>query len=298
MGSVTPPHLQKFPATAPADEIYAAFKQDGCVIIEGFVPPDQMARFSQEIQPAMEKIQVQVTDDGNSNDRVKRFSKLVTTSTTFRHQILENDLMHELLQRVFSKPGEGMGYHFNDTMVIEVQPGAPAQRLHRDQELYPWWNSMGPDAPECLVNFFCAVTPFTAENGATRLVPGSNRWPELTLINAADCPQYGQIESAPAIMQPGDCYMMSGKVIHGAGHNATLTDQRRALAFSTIRRELRPVQAFPLWIPMKIAKDLSPRTQAMFGFRSSTQHCDVDTVHFWGNDGKDIGEHLGLMSSA
>jgi ectoine hydroxylase-related dioxygenase (phytanoyl-CoA dioxygenase family) len=298
MAPITCPKIQKFHASVGADTIFKAFEEDGCVIIEGFIPSDQVKRFNQEIQPSMDKIQVAATNDGNSNDRVKRFSKLVTTSPTFRHEILENDLMHQMCERIFSKRGEGRGYHFNDTMVIEVQPGAPGQRLHRDQELFPWWNSMGPDAPDCLVNFFCAVSPFTAENGATRLVPGSNRWPKLTLINATDCEHYGNIQTVPAVMNPGDCYLMSGKVIHGAGHNSTLTDQRRALAFSIIRRELRPVQAFPLWVPMDITTQLTERSQAMFGFRSSVQQCDVDTVHFWGNDGKDIGEHLGLIPSA
>nr|5YBT_A Chain A, PrhA [Penicillium brasilianum]5YBT_B Chain B, PrhA [Penicillium brasilianum] len=297
-GSHMPPRLQRFPATASADEIFAAFQEDGCVVIEGFISPEQVARFSQEVDPAMEKIPVEVTNNGNSNDRTKRFSKCVIASPTFRNEIIESDLMHELCDRVFSKPGEGMGYHFNDNMVIEVQPGAPAQRLHRDQELYPWWNSMGPAGPECLINFFCAVTPFTEENGATRLVPGSHLWPEFTQINERDCPQFGKIETVPAIMQPGDCYLMSGKVIHGAGHNATTTDRRRALALSIIRRELRPVQAFSLSVPMKLAREMSERSQTMFGFRSSVQHCDVDMVHFWGNDGKDIAHHLGLISSA
>ncbi|RAO73276.1 uncharacterized protein BHQ10_009288 [Talaromyces amestolkiae] len=297
MAPITCPKMQRFPASAGADAIFKAFEEDGCVVIEGFIPKDQVKRFNQEIQPSMDKIQVEATGNGNSNDRVKRFSECVTTSPTFRHELLENDLMHQMCERIFSKDGEGIGYHFNDTMVIEVQPGAPAQRLHRDQELFSWWNSMGPDAPDCVVNFFCALTPFSEENGATRLVPGSNRWPKFTMINEKDCEGYENIQTVPAIMEPGDCYLMSGKVIHGAGHNSTLTDQRRALAFAVIRRELRPLQAFPLWVPMEITTQLTARSQAMFGFRSSLQHTDVDSIHFWGKDGKDVGEYLGLIKA-
>ncbi|KAL5332213.1 hypothetical protein BJX70DRAFT_384818 [Aspergillus crustosus] len=291
-------HVQKFPASADLDAIIKAFREDGCVIIKGLLSQDQVRRFNEEIQPSMDEIPTLVTEDGSSNDRVKRFSKAVTTSPTFRHEILEIDLLHQLCNRIYSQKGEGMGYHFNDTQVIEIQPGGPAQHLHRDNELFPWWNSMGPSAPDAVMNYFCALSPFTAENGATRIVLGSHRWPKFTLISPEHCEEYDTIETIPALMDPGDCYLMTGKLVHGGGHNSTSTEQRRALALSIIRRELRPVQAFPMWVPLDVARQLSPRSQVMFGFRSSTQIRDVDSVHFWGNNGQDVAEHLGLNVAA
>ncbi|KAF7181302.1 hypothetical protein CNMCM7691_000520 [Aspergillus felis] len=215
--------IREFPATPDADAILKAFQEDGCVIIKGLIPRDQVKRLNNEIEPEMRKIPVAATHDSAEN--VKIFSRLMTTSPTFPHEEVE------LCERTFGQHGQGMGYHFNDTIVIELHPGAAAQ------------------PPEAVINFFFALTPFTEEN------------------------------------------------VHAGGHNSTATEQRRGLALAVIRSELHPLQAFTLSIPPDLAKEMSKRTQAMFGFRSSAQKVDTDTIYWWGDSGRDIAERLGLKAS-
>ncbi|KAL2826221.1 hypothetical protein BDW59DRAFT_161060 [Aspergillus cavernicola] len=294
MGSAIEPRIQRFHHSAGVDEIFKALEEDGFVIIKGFIPEDQVKRFNEEIQPALDKVPPAVTENGIP--WVKRCSKVVTSSPTFRDEIMDNNLLYQLCDRVFSKESGAPGYHFNDSVALDLLPGAPAQRLHRDQELFSFWNSMGPNAPDCFLNIMCAITPFTAGNGATVIVPGSHRWPKFTFIGENDHKEDPRIQTMLALMDPGDCYVMRGNLVHGAGANCTTSDQRRALSFSIIRSDLRSMQAFPLWVPVETARQMTRRAQAMFGFRSSTQQCLMDTVQFWSNEGKDIGEHLGLPS--
>src|SRR3546814_15209989 len=57
------------------------------------------------------------------------------------------------------------------TQAIEIHPGALAQYPHRDQDMW-----QGPKGEvEYLLNVIWPLSPFTAENGATRLWPHSHR---------------------------------------------------------------------------------------------------------------------------
>src|SRR5262249_10888487 len=63
-------------------------------------------------------------------------------------------------------------YTLSGSDCFEVGPGSDYQPLHRDDWLYP----IGHPHPEYIFNVMCAISDFTKENGATRVVPGSHRW--------------------------------------------------------------------------------------------------------------------------
>ena len=76
------------------------------------------------------------------------------------------------------------------TQLISIEPGETAQKLHRDQMAFDFF----PFPPEYHVqcNTMWALTDFTAENGATHIVPGSSgvsdarpRHPRVSGRNAA-----------------------------------------------------------------------------------------------------------------
>ena len=64
-------------------------------------------------------------------------------------------------------------YQFSAPVGICIGPGEAAQVLHRDDAIYPLPWPHG----EVVVNTMWAFDDFTVENGATRVVPGSHRWP-------------------------------------------------------------------------------------------------------------------------
>lgn len=75
---------------------------------------------------------------------------------------------------------ESGAYWLNTAQVIDIGPGNKAQPLHRDLENNYPFVTMGPSGPEAANNFLIALTDFTEENGATRVIPGSHLWPDFT----------------------------------------------------------------------------------------------------------------------
>ena len=58
--------------------------------------------------------------------------------------------------------------------MLDRGPGAEAQLLHRDEMV---WVHVPRPHPELQLASVIALEDFRAENGATRVVPGSHRWP-------------------------------------------------------------------------------------------------------------------------
>jgi len=297
--------MQYLPTSAGADAIFDAYRRDGIVIIEDFLSTDQVERFTQEIEPALEELTVGV--NGNipdeatvmlelSGEKTKRLGQLVTRSAVFRHELLENDLMHELLEKVFvEEPMDG--YWLNASEIIEITPGSKAQPIHRDQELYPVWDRAGAHMPEAICNFLSALTPFSALNGATQVAPGTHLKVSGDHLLDANFKGRADLQTIPAIMGPGDCIFFSGKILHGGGANQTADENRRGLAISFIRRILTPEVAHSLTIPHEIANSMAYRGQAMLGFRSQWPVTKGMPNFYWAHQGSDIGDYIGLAKN-
>lgn len=296
--------MERIRASAGPEAIFDLFKRDGIVVIEGFLSADQIQRFSSEVEPALEELKAVVPGgDGDntmselSGEKTKRLGQLVTRSAVFRHELLEHELMHSLLERVFVE-GPADGYWMNASELIEIAPGSRAQPIHRDQELYPAWDRVGPALPEAICNFISALTPFTAINGATQAAPGTHRDSYSGHILEKNFKGRQGLKTIPATMNPGDCIFFSGKILHGGGANHTTDEFRRGLAMSFIRRMLAPEQAHPLSIPRELADTMAYRGQAMVGFRSQWPVNKELPPFYWSYQGVDIGNHVGLAEKS
>lgn len=108
-----------------------------------------------------------------------------------------------------------------------LRPGAAAQELHADvRRDSPGWP---------LVGFILMIDEFRSDNGATRFVPGSHRWPGLPEHGLADVyddhPQQ-MLACGPA----GSLVVFNGSTWHG--HTANRSDQpRRSLQGAFIPRD-------------------------------------------------------------
>ncbi|KAI9897451.1 hypothetical protein N3K66_007307 [Trichothecium roseum] len=282
------PEIPQIPAPAGPSPILTALSASGAVIIKNLLTPTQVALLNQDIQPAMDALQPgsrhpppspsSTTTAAAAADpsflqafhgpRTKRLTGLVPLSPTFRHQVLELPLLHALCERLYL--ADAGGYWLNTAQAIDVGPGSPAQPLHRDQWQFPVFTACGPGAPHASVNFIVALTRFTADNGATRVVPGSHRWPDMS---DNGCPGRGGdgddvAAAVPAEMEPGDAVFITGKVVHGGGANVTGDEVRRGLAVVFQCSYLTPEEAHPFLINAEVARSMTPRGQRMIGFRS------------------------------
>ncbi|MFF9012398.1 phytanoyl-CoA dioxygenase family protein [Streptomyces sp. NPDC014870] len=271
----------------PAEEILKIVTRDGGVIIQGFLTQEQIARFNAEIEQPLRALAPGSTHEDEivaafHGSNTKRLTNLVTHSATFRSEVIDHPLVHEISDLVFLQ--ESGTYWMTTAQVIEIGPGNKAQMLHRDLENWFPFIGMGPGGPEVTINFLVALTDFTEENGATRVIPGSNHWSDFEDRGTPE-------QTIPAVMNAGDVLLISGKTAHGGGANRTGDEYRRGLAFTFNAGFLTGEEAYPFLVDRELAKTLSPRVQRMLGFRSQYP---TGSPGLWQVDYADLGDHLGL----
>src|SRR5436309_2919869 len=126
--------------------------------------------------------------------------------------------------------GHATSFQLHLTQVIAIGPGEPAQPIHRDQWAFDFFPF--PSGYEVQCNTIWAMTDFTEENGATRLVPGSHKFEDRLELSPE--------QTVPAEMPAGSVLFYTGKLYHGAGanrSNTTRTGINITYAVSWVRQE-------------------------------------------------------------
>ena len=246
-----------------------ALERDGAVIVEGLLSPDVIARVNDEVEPAV----AEADPDGPMfNDIAKQFHGAFTKqvpgvpgiSTTFAVEVMCHPLLLALADAVLNP--SCARFQLNLGQILERGPGSEDQWLHRDEGV---WVDVPKPSPELQLAAVIALVDFTRENGATRLVPGSHRWPDRAATMAEQIsPTLEQI--AYAEMPVGSAVIYTGGVIHGGGAN-TSDVPRRAVHLSYCLGWLRTEENNYLSIPPVVAAQLPRQAQEVIGY--SVQDC-------------------------
>jgi len=146
-------------------------------------------------------------------------------------------------------------YQLNVAHILDRGPGGQAQILHRDELV---WVHMPRPHPELQVASMVALVDFTADNGATLIVPGSHRW------DYGRQPTPGEIIAAE--MPAGSAVIYLGSTIHAGGANTTQGDWRRGLHLSYVLGWLRTEENHYLATPPDKAFALPEVTQELLGY--------------------------------
>jgi len=149
---------------------------------------------------------------------------------------------------------------------VAIGPGEPAQAIHADDVLYRLPRPHG----DVFCNVMIALSDFTAENGATRIVPGSNRWPDDPEIRIM---RDGEVDdrypSIAAEMPRGSVCFFLGTTYHGGGANSTDT-ARTGITMAYCAGWLRPQENFTVAVRQELAATFPPDLRAVMGW--STAH--------------------------
>lgn len=166
---------------------------------------------------------------------------------------------------------------------VAIGPGESAQAIHADDTLY----RLDRPHPTIYCNVMFALTDFTEANGATRLVPGSNHWPDnpdVTIL--ADGEEDGRFETIAAEMPKGSVCFILGETYHGGGANTT-DEARHGITMAYCAGWVRAQENLLAAVPQERAATFDPELQALIGWRPSTGpgrlgHIYTDDAHLSG----------------
>jgi hypothetical protein len=234
---------------AKQDDLLAILDRDAAVILENALQASQVDSILDEMAPHIKG--TKPFDDDFVGRATTRTGGLVARSKTAREAILHPAVL-ETAKGFLTRYSQNI--QLNLTQIMRLLPGETAQGLHRDR--YIWSRSL-PREIEPQFNSMWALTDFTDENGATRVIPGSQDWDwdrEPT-----------QSESIPAEMSRGSVLLYTGSVLHGGGANQS-REPRIGMNLTYLLGWLRQEENQYLSCPPSIARDLEPELQDLIGY--------------------------------
>lgn len=182
--------------------------------------------------------------------RTKRFGSLLRRSSRAQDIVMEPTIL-ALAQAVLGSSCDRI--QLNVAQAIAIHPGELEQFPHCDQDM--WAGVKG--AHEYLLNVIWPLDPFTHENGATRIYPGTHLKPPTDF---SELP-----EPVVAECEPGSAICFLGSTLHGAGPNRS-SHIRRAVVVGFSLGWLKPYENLWLAYPPRVARTFSPELAALVGY--------------------------------
>ena len=189
--------------------------------------------------------------DDFTGRQTQRIGGLIGRSETVR-DLIQNELVLGAVKTALS---HARSFQVHLTQVIAIDPGQPAQPIHRDQWAYDFFPF--PKGYEAQTNTIWAMTDFTEENGATRAIPGSHLFDDKMRFEPAD--------TEPAAMEAGSVFFYSGALYHGGGANRS-DATRYGLNLTYNLSWLRQEENQYLSVPHDIARELPEKLLRLMGY--------------------------------
>jgi len=136
-----------------------------------------------------------------------------------------------------------------------IGPGEERQMLHVDDGVYQFPRPH----PNLVCNTMWALSDFTFENGATHVVPESNKWDHEPVMGE-------NYETISLEMPAGSIAFVSGTSYHGAGANTT-EDTRWALTINYCNGSMRQQENLMLGISPERMMTFPKELQNILGFK-------------------------------
>ena len=245
------PRIESVDAATPIDEIDGIIKRDGCVIVRELIDADTMNRLMAELDPWLKKAKVGTGDFVGKNTR--RMHGLVAKSGMVGEMLTHEDVL-ALVDRMLGPWCDT--FQLQACSTTSIGAGAKPQPLHRDDLLYPFGH---PSERNACCTFFWALTDFTVENGATRIVPGSHKWDDER--------QPLDAEAVQAVMPRGSIACFVGATYHGGSANTTAGEWRHAMFAGYTLGWLRQEENQYLVAPPEVARHLPEKVQRLIGYQ-------------------------------
>lgn len=242
--------VPRFAETDSLDAIVSAMRRQGAAIVESVASRELVDRVALELRPHFDRNGRYDESDFNG------FSTLRLGEILARSRSSADLIGHDLVCAVADEMllPHCVNYRIGSCTGIEIWPGETAQHLHRDDGIYP----MTFPGVEWQISALWALTDFTEENGATRVLPGSHD-------GMARLRSVQQSDTVPAEMPKGSVLFYMGSTYHGGGANVSNTP-RMALINTYALGWLRQEENMYLSIPREVADSYPKKIRELMGY--------------------------------
>lgn len=236
-------------ADAAALEHHAKeIEERGFTILEGAIESDLIDALSEALARIEREERVSPAANDFEGRHTFRIYNLLARGVPFA-AVPVHERVLPLVERVLDE-----GCLVSSLSSIGIDPGETEQPLHADDQVI----ALPRPHPTLVCNTMWALTEFTAENGATRVVPGSHRH--------SSCPEWGRsYDTIAAEMPRGSVLVWNGSLWHGGGANRTCT-RRTGIAMNYCAGFLRQQENQQLGVPREIARTFPRRLQRLLGY--------------------------------
>jgi ectoine hydroxylase-related dioxygenase (phytanoyl-CoA dioxygenase family) len=228
------------------DSLCARFERDGFVIIENAIDAREVRSLIDALAPYEAALPTGRNDFEGT--RTRRVYSLAGKGAPFM-RLAEHPVIVAMLDRLLMP-----NWLLSNLQSIRILPGETPQPWHADDTFYPLPR---PRTTRLAVSSIWALEDFTAEVGATEIVPGSHRWAYERPTESA--------ERAQAIMPAGSVIVFDGSLWHRGGLNRS-DRTRLAISPQYCQPWLRPQESMLLIAPPEKARAMSPRARSMLGY--------------------------------
>lgn len=194
--------------------------QQGYLLLNGLLTPEEVAEVTARAEAVWADEGAQAGSENYLEPGVRRLANLANKGAEFR-RLLVHPAVLEAVRTVL-----GPRVRINMLNARDALPhGTAVQPLHTDAD-----HGAKADAQGYLVcTAIWMLDPFTRENGATRLVPGTHR--DTTLPKEVLADVYASHPAEVVVTgQPGDAFIFNGHCWHAGGANHTGGPRRAILA--------------------------------------------------------------------
>jgi ectoine hydroxylase-related dioxygenase (phytanoyl-CoA dioxygenase family) len=231
---------------------------DGAVIVENAVATPLLDQILSDLRAPFDQQGMKFTNDFNGY-KTRRLGGILALSRAAA-DILAHPLVLGVADRVLKR--HCTTYRIGSSTAIEIMPGEGNQALHRDDDFYP----IRIPGVEFQISAMWALSDFTVENGATRVVPYSQDLRPIADIR--------QDEIVQAAMSRGSVLFYLGAAVHAGGRNGTDTP-RTGLITTYSLGWLRQEENHYLAIPREVADSYPDPVRRLIGYQSHGPYLGV-----------------------
>jgi len=230
-----------------ADAHASTIRQEGFVVLRDVLSPEQVAAMRAALAPWLQGRLMGRNDfEGFRSERV--YALLAKDPALAL--LVEHPRLLAVVDRLLSPH-----YLLSAFLAIQVHPGETPQGWHFDDG----GCRVPRPRPMCGVSAIWALDEFTAENGATELIPRSHLWGDDV------SPVSESARAQPICMPAGSVVVFAGTLYHRGGASRG-GGTRLGVTPQYCQPWLRQLENMALAVPPEQARGLSTRVQELLGY--------------------------------